>query len=173
LRSWQYLQFRPPYPHTTVLHDRANEKYGANHAHSTHRTPRCRACPLAGCAVTINHDGLDERNTQAIGGTVSQFATTERSQKTRSRINDNVNPPDEASYCCYLYRATGIQKAMSFEQRTQSDAICTAMAGGQSRSGNDGHSATCLSGRSVGANCNALLRAAGRYGPVIPGAKLP
>lgn len=128
---------------------------------------------MAGCAVTINHDGLDERNTQAIGGAVSQFATTECSQETRSRINDNVNPPDEASYCCYLYRATGIQKAMSFEQGPQSDAICTAVAGGHGRSCNDGPTATRQSGRSAGADCIALLRAAERCVSEIPEAKLP
>ena len=34
---------------------------------------------LAGCAATIDQDGLEQRTAQAIGRTVGQFAITDRS----------------------------------------------------------------------------------------------
>jgi len=117
---------------------------------------------LAGCAATITQDGLEQRTAQAIGRSVGQFAITDRSEETGGRINYTVNTRDGATYRCYLYGATGFQKAMSFGQVPHSDAICTAMAGGPSRSGNQGPATPGQSGRSVGGECNALLRAAGR-----------
>ena len=117
---------------------------------------------LAGCAATINQDGLEQRTAQAIGRSVGQFAITDRSEDAGGRINYTVNTRDGAAYRCYLYRGTGFQKAMSFGQTPHSDAICTAMAGGKSGSGNQGPAATGQSGRSAGGDCNALLRAAGR-----------
>lgn len=117
---------------------------------------------LAGCAATINQDGLEQRTAQAIGRAVGQFAITDRSEETGGRINYTVNTRDGAAYRCYLYGATGFQKAMSFGQTPHSDAICTAMAGGKSGSGKQGPAATGQSGRSAGGDCNALLRAAGR-----------
>jgi len=98
---------------------------------------------------------------------------TDRSQEARSRINHAVDTRDEASYCCYLDGATGLQKAMSFGHTPQSDATRTTMAGGHSRSGNEVTAATGQSGRSAGVDCNALLRAAGRCVTIIPEAKLP
>ena len=117
---------------------------------------------LAGCAATIDQDGLEQRTAQAIGRSVGQFAITDRSEEAAGRINYAVNTRDGAAYRCYLYGATGFQKAMSFGQTPHSDAICTAVAGGKSRSGNQGPAATGHSGRSAGGDCNALLRAAGR-----------
>ncbi len=117
---------------------------------------------LAGCAPTINQDGLEQRTAQAIGRTVGQFTIADRSEETGGRINYTVTTRDGAAYRCYLYGATGFQRAMSFGQTPHSDAICTAMVGGQRGSGNKGPAATGQRGRSAGGNCNALSRAAGR-----------
>ena len=117
---------------------------------------------LAGCAATINQDGLEQRTAQAIGRTVGQFDITDRSGETGGRINYTVNTRDGAAYRCYLYGATGLQQAVTFGQTPHSDAICTAMAGGQAGRGNEGPAATGQRGRNAGGNCNALLRAAGR-----------
>ena len=117
---------------------------------------------LAGCAATINQDGLEQRTAQAIGRSVGQFVSTDRSEEAGGRIKYTVNTRDRAHHRCYLYGATGFQKAMSFGQTPHSDAICTAMAGGKSGSGNQEPAATGQSGRSAGGDCNALLRSAGR-----------
>ncbi|MDP3823190.1 MAG: hypothetical protein Q8R33_17120 [Burkholderiales bacterium] len=117
---------------------------------------------LAGCAATINQDGLEQRTAQAIGRSVGQFAISDRSEEAGGRINYSVNTRDGAAYRCYLYGATGLQKAMSFGQTPHSDAICTAMVGGKSGSGNQRPAPPGQSGRSAGGECNALLRAAGR-----------
>jgi hypothetical protein len=117
---------------------------------------------LAGCAATIDQGGLEQRTAQAIGRSVGQFAITDRSEEAGGRINYTVNTRDGAVYRCYLYGATGLQKAMSFGQIPHSDAICTAMADGKSGGANQGPAATGQSGRSTGGSCNALLRAAGR-----------
>jgi hypothetical protein len=117
---------------------------------------------LAGCAATINQEGLEQRTAQAIGRSVGQFAVTDRSEETGGRINYTVNTRDGATYRCYLYGATGFQKAMSFGQTPHSDAICTAMAGGKSGNANREPSATGQRDRSTGGDCNALLRAAGK-----------
>jgi hypothetical protein len=123
---------------------------------------------LAGCAATITQDGLEQRTAQAIGRSVGQFSITDRSEETGGRINYTVNTRDGAAYRCYLYGATGFQKAMSFGQIPHSDAICTAMAGGKGGSGPQGPAATGQKGRNTGGECNALLRAAGRCGTVAP-----
>jgi hypothetical protein len=117
---------------------------------------------LAACAATISQDGLEQRTAQAIGRTVGQFAIADRSEETGGRINYTVNTRDGAAYRCYLYGATGLQNAVTFGQTPHSDAICTAMASGQRGGGNEGPAATDQRGRSAGAACNALLRAAGR-----------
>ncbi len=117
---------------------------------------------LAGCAPTITQDGLEQRTAQAIGRTVGQFTITDRSEETGGRINYTVNTRDGAAYRCYLYGATGLQRAVTFGQTPHSDAICTAMVGGQRGSGNAAPAATAQPGRSAGGACNALLRAAGR-----------
>lgn len=117
---------------------------------------------LAGCAPTINQDGLEQRTAQAIGRTVGQFAISDRSEETGGRINYTVNTRDGSAFRCYLYGATGLQQAVTFGQTPHSDAICTAMPGGQRGSGNEGPAATGQRGRSAGGNCNALLQAAGR-----------
>jgi hypothetical protein len=128
---------------------------------------------LAGCAATINQDGLEQRTAQAIGRSVGQFAITDRSEETGGRINYTVNTRDGAAYRCYLVGATGFQKAMSFGQIPHSDAICTAMVGRKSGSGNQAPAATGQGGRSPSPECNALLRAAGRCSTVTPEAKSP
>ena len=104
---------------------------------------------LGGCAATIDQGGLEQRTAQAIGRAVGQFTITGRSEETGGRINYAVNTRDGASYSCYMYSATGFQRAMSFGQTPHSDAICTPMAGG-ARS------------RPAGEECNALQRAAKR-----------
>jgi hypothetical protein len=117
---------------------------------------------LAGCAATISQDGLEQRTGQAIGRTVGQFTITDRSEEGGGRINYTVNTRDGAAYRCYLYGATGLQNAVTFGQTPHSDAICTAMAIGQTGTGNERAVATGQPGRSTGGACNALLRAAGR-----------
>jgi hypothetical protein len=128
---------------------------------------------LTGCAATINQDGLEQRTAQAIGRSVGQFAITDRSEEAAGRINYTVNTRDGVAYRCYLVAATGFQKAMTFGQMPHSDAICTAMVGGKTGSGNQGPAATGPSGRNTGADCNALLRAAGRCPSVSSDAKAP
>ena len=88
-------------------------------------------------------------------------------------MDNTANTRDGAADRCYLYGATGFQKAMSFGQTPHSDAICTAMSDGKSGSGNQGPGAAGHSGRSAGADCNALQCAAGRCRTVISEAKLP
>ena len=117
---------------------------------------------LAGCGATISQDGLEQRTAQAIGRTVGQFAITDRSEETGGRINYTATTPDGAAYRCYLYGATGLQRAVTFGQTPHSDAICTAMARGQSGGGNAVPAATGQPRRSAGGDCNALSRAAGR-----------
>ena len=112
---------------------------------------------LSGCASTLDQRGLEQRTAQAIGRSVGQFSITDREEETGGRINYTVNTLDGMAYRCYLYGATGFQKAMSFGQTPHSDAICTAMAGGQSKG-----SRPAPADRGPAAACNALLRAAGR-----------
>ena len=95
-------------------------------------------------------------------------------EETGGRINYTVNTRDGAVYRCYLYGATGFQKAMSFGQIPHSDAICTARVGSPGRSGQQGPAPSGQPARSGGdGDCNALLRAAGRCGPAAQGAKSP
>lgn len=109
---------------------------------------------LSGCAATIDQDGLEQRTAQAISRPTGQFTIAERSEETGGRINYTVNTKDGGTYRCYMYSATGFQKAMSFGQTPHSDAICTPMTGAPAASG----------GRTSGSGstCNALLQAAGR-----------
>lgn len=113
---------------------------------------------LGGCAATIDQGGLEQRTAQAIGRPVGQFSITDRSEETGGRINYTVNAVDGASYRCYLYGATGFQKAMTFGQTPHSDAICTAMVGTQGK----GAPTAAASRVRGGEACNALLKAAGR-----------
>lgn len=112
---------------------------------------------LAGCAATIDQEGLEQRTAQAIGRSVGEFTITERREEGSGRINYTATTRDGKVHSCYLYGATGFQKAMSFGQTPHSDAICTAMAGA---AGKQGRPASAAKGAS--AACNALLRAAGR-----------
>jgi hypothetical protein len=107
---------------------------------------------LGGCAATIDQGGVEQRTAQAIGRTTDQFTITDRSEETGGRINYSVQTKDGAAYRCYMYSATGFQRAMTFGQTPHSDAICTAMVAGQGK-GSPVKPAT---------ECNALLRAAGR-----------
>jgi hypothetical protein len=120
---------------------------------------------LAGCASTLDQRGLEQRTGQAIGRSVGQFTITDREEETGGRINYTVNTLDGMTYRCYLYGATGFQKAMSFGQTPHSDAICTAMA--TSKSGRSSPAAAAAPapaahGRNASPECNALLKAAGR-----------
>ena len=117
---------------------------------------------LGGCAATIDQDGLEQRTAQALGRSVGQFTISDRSEETGGRINYTVNIRDKATYRCYLYGVTGFQRAMSFGQIPHSDAICTALVGGQGKGAAQAPSASGPSGRGDGGTCNALLRAAGR-----------
>ena len=114
-------------------------------------------CLLAGCAATIDQDGLEQRTAQAIGRSAGQFTISGRSEETGGRINYTANTRDGKTYRCYLYGATGFQKAMSFGQTPHSDAICSAMAGGTGKGSQPAPAA-----KGTGVECNAVLLAAGR-----------
>lgn len=115
---------------------------------------------LGGCAATIDQRGLEQRTGQAIGRSVGQFSISDRSEETGGRINYTVKTRDGATYRCYLYGATGFQKAMSLGQTPHSDAVCTATVGGQGRASPQAPSASGQTGG--GGACNVLLKAAGR-----------
>ena len=123
---------------------------------------------LSGCASTLDQRGLEQRTAQAIGRSVGQFSITDRDEETGGRINYTVNTLDGMAYRCYLYGATGFQKAMSFGQTPHSDAICTAMAASKSGTSSPAAAAPAAAtapaarGRSASPECNALLKAAGR-----------
>ena len=116
---------------------------------------------LAGCAATIDQAGLEQRTAQAIGRSAVQFTIADRSEETGGRINYTVNTRDGVSYQCYMYGATGLQRAMSFGQTPHSDAICTANAAGQTAPQRT-QDAQGSRGQSGAESCNALLRAARR-----------
>ena len=109
---------------------------------------------LGGCAATIDQGGIEQRTSLAIGREVGSFTISERSEDTGGRINYTVKSKDGAVHKCYLYSATGFQRAMSFGQTPHSDAICTAF-------GKTGASAPAPAAQGSG-QCNALLKAAGR-----------
>lgn len=109
---------------------------------------------LSGCAATIDQGGLEQRTGQAIGQPTGQFTISERSAETGGRINYSVKTKSGGTYRCYMYSATGLQKAMSFGMTPHSDAICTPMAGTPAVSGQRS--------KNAGGTCNALLQAAGR-----------
>ncbi len=112
---------------------------------------------LSGCAATIDQSGLQQRTAQAIGRSAEQFTISDRSEEAGGRINYSVHTKDGAAYRCYLYSATGFQRAMSFGQTPHSDAICTAIVSSQ------GNKSTPAPVRpAAGGECNALLRAAAR-----------
>jgi hypothetical protein len=108
------------------------------------------AVVLSGCAATIAQDGLEQRTSLAIGRQVGSFSITDRSEETGGRINYTAKARDGATWQCYMYSATGFQRAMSFGQTPHSDAICTPMGKGGAPSA------------APAAACNALLKAAGR-----------
>ena len=114
---------------------------------------------LTGCASTLDQQGLEQRTAQAIGRSVGQFTIVDSSEETGGRINYTVNTRDGAAYRCYVYGATGFQRAMSFGQTPHSDAICTAMVGNPAR--RDAPKAGAAPSPR-GQECNALLKAAGR-----------
>lgn len=118
---------------------------------------------LTGCASTLDQSGLEQRTGQAIGRTAGQFTITDRQEETGGRVNYTVNTRDGATYRCYVYGATGFQKAMTFGQTPHSDAICTAMVGSAGNGGAQAPAAAAQpQGRSAAKECNALLRTAGR-----------
>jgi hypothetical protein len=117
---------------------------------------------LAGCSSTINQEDLEERTAQAVGRSVGQFTIADRTEETGGRINYTVYVKNGGAFRCYLYGATGFQKAMSFGQTPHSDAVCSAVAGGQGRSGKKAPQTSPDRGNSGGAECSALTRAAGR-----------
>ena len=108
------------------------------------------ALGVSGCAATISQEGLDQRTSVAIGRQVGAFTISNKSEETGGRINYTAKTSDGATYQCYMYSATGFQKAMSFGQTPNSDAICTAMVG-------KGAAPAAASN-----SCNALSKAAGK-----------
>lgn len=109
---------------------------------------------LGGCAATIDQGGIDQRTSLAIGREVGTFTISDRSEESGGRINYTVKARDGAVFKCYLYSATGFQRAMTFGQTPHSDAICTPFG----KSG----AAASPAAPAAGGQCNALLKAAGR-----------
>lgn len=107
---------------------------------------------LGGCAATIDQSGIDQRTSLAIGRDVGTFTISDRSEESGGRINYTVKARDGAVFKCYLYSATGFQRAMTFGQTPHSDAICTPF----------GKSGAAPAAPGAGGQCNALLKAAGR-----------
>ncbi len=108
---------------------------------------------LSACAATVSQDGLEQRTSTAIKRDVGTFTITKTGEETGGRINYTAKTRDGATYQCYMYSATGFQKAMSFGQTPHSDAVCTQMGRGGVAPAADSKPA---------ANCNALQKAAGR-----------
>lgn len=117
---------------------------------------------LAGCASTMSQADIEQRTAQAVGRSVGQFTIADRTEETGGRINYTVYVRNGGAYRCYLYGATGFQKVMSFGQTPHSDAVCSAVVGGQNRSNNKAPLAAEDQGSGGGGTCNALMRAAGR-----------
>lgn len=118
---------------------------------------------LGGCAATIDQDGLEQRTAQSIGRPVGQFTITDRKEENAGRINYTVLTKDGGTYSCYLYGATGFQKAMTFRQTPHSDAICTAMvSSANSKPPVMTSPSAPAPARATSKECNALLRAAGK-----------
>lgn len=118
---------------------------------------------LGGCAATIDQESLEQRTAQSIGRPVGQFTITDRKEENAGRINYTVLTKNGATYSCYLYSATGFQKAMTFGQTPHSDAICTAMVSNPpGRNSGTAAASTPAPARATGKECNALLRAAGK-----------
>ncbi|HMZ86367.1 hypothetical protein [Ottowia sp.] len=118
---------------------------------------------LPGCASTLDQAGLEQRTAQAIGHSAGQFTITDQQEEIGGRVSYTVSTSEGATYRCYLYGATGFQKAMSFGQTPHSDAICTDMVGSKPSSK---HQAPATAPEQPGRNrakaCNALQRTAGR-----------
>lgn len=109
------------------------------------------ALGLSGCAATIKQEGLEQRTSVAIGRQVGAFTISNKSTETGGRINYTAKTTDGVTYQCYnMYSATGFQKAMSFGQTPNSDAICTAMVG------------KGVAPAAAPVSCNALSKAAGK-----------
>lgn len=120
------------------------------------------AVALTGCAATIDQAGLEQRTAQAIGRSAGQFTISDRTEETGGRINYTVQTQDRKTYRCYLYGATGFQRAMSFGQTPHSDAICTPTVAGQGGAAQRGSGGAAPAPPAEGKACNALLRMAGR-----------
>lgn len=105
---------------------------------------------LQGCASTIGQEGLEKRTSLVIGREIGKFTIQNKSEETGGRINYSVKTNDGAAYQCFMYSATGFQKAMSFGQTPDSDAVCTLISGKAPSSFN-----------SPG-TCNTLMKSAGK-----------
>ncbi|MDD2925170.1 hypothetical protein [Rhodoferax sp.] len=110
---------------------------------------------IGGCAATISKEGLEQRTAQALGREVSTFTISDIGEETGGRTNYTVKTNDNVTYRCYQYSPTGFQKAISFGQIPNSDAICTPMV-------RAGSGAASTEGRRPAGTCNALLKSAGR-----------
>lgn len=100
-----------------------------------------------GCAAVITKDGIEQRAAQATGVPVGSFNITDQTAGDAGRIDFTMKTQAGATYRCYLYSATGFQRAMTLGQTPHSDAICTKMGGAATPS------------RST---CDALSKAAGK-----------
>lgn len=164
--SLTFLLAAPPRPATGTVHGGfAQEGQGDRWSRSCRfdsSQPQPPPRTLAGCTVTISQGGHKQRTAQTIGRSVDQVASRGCCDEAEDNINCTVNTRDGASYRCYPYWATGFQRAMCLGQTPHSDASCTAMAGGKSGSGIQGHAHTDRCEQSSDCDRNAVLRAARR-----------
>ncbi len=82
-----------------------------------------------GCAAVIDQSTIEQRTAQAIGRPAGSFTVADQVESTGGRIDYRVRTKDGAEFQCYLYSATGFQRAMSFGQTPHSDAICSGLGG--------------------------------------------
>jgi hypothetical protein len=109
--------------------------------------PVILASLVAGCSAVVTHEGIEQRASQATGLPVGSFSIANQVEGNAGRIDFTVNAKSGATYRCYMYSATGFQRAMSFGQTPHSEAICTPVRGGAAPS------------RQA---CDALSKAAGK-----------
>jgi hypothetical protein len=107
---------------------------------------------LAGCAATVTQEGVEQRTSMAIGRPAGSFTIANQTEGNAGRIDYSVKTKDGKTFNCYMYSATGLQRAMSFGQTPHSDAVCSLQSGAGP----------------APAPCNALEKAAGRCPPARP-----
>ena len=77
------------------------------------RAARCGVALLpivlapAGCAATINQDGVEQRTSIAIGRPAGSFTISNQTVGSAVRIDYSVKTKDGKTFTCHMYSATG------------------------------------------------------------------